>query len=554
VLFERLVQASEAVKQTRSRSQKVQHLAECIATLSSEAGGAMEQAIMPGQPPLQAAAVELDESSLQPGPGQGRDWRHLEAGVAYLAGELPQGRIGLGPAAVLKNPPASAQSTASLRVSDVDESLAAILAVRGAGAVARRLRLWLELLERATLAEQEFLRRLVVGELRQGALESLVADAVAKAAHVSPEAVRRALMLSGSLPEIARAAMSFGESALSQYHIQLFRPIQPMLAQTAETPEAALKQLPDALFDYKLDGVRIQAHKLGSDVRIFTRQLSDVTAAVPEVVELVRALPSSSLVLDGEVLSLREDGTPEPFQVTMRRFGRKLDVQAMQKSQPLQAFFFDCLHQDGTDLIDRPTSERLAALDQSVGAASRMPRLVNADEAEAVAFFERALEAGHEGVMAKAADAPYAAGRRGQAWLKVKSHHTFDLVVLGVEWGSGRRQGWLSNLHLGARDPGGGFVMVGKTFKGLTDELLRWQTAALLEREVERDGYAVRVRPELVVEIAFNDVLVSPHYPGGVALRFARVKRYRPDKSASEADTIDTVRALLPGRSTDPVA
>jgi DNA ligase 1 len=526
VLFERLVHASEAVKQTRSRSQKVEHLAACIAELSAGASGDGDAALSPE--------------------------RHLEAGVAYLAGELLQGRVGLGPAAVFKNPPSAAQSEAVLLVSEVDRAFDAILAVRGAGAVAERLRLWLGLLERATPREQEFLRRLLVGELRQGALESLVGDAVAKAARVSPGSVRRALMLSGSLPEIARAAMTGGESALERYRIQLFRPIQPMLAQTAETPEAALSSLPSAVFEYKLDGARIQAHKLGSDVRVFTRQLSDVTASVPEVVELVRGLPSSSLVLDGEVLSLNDDGSPAPFQVTMRRFGRKLDVEAMRRAQPLHAFFFDCLHSEGTDLIDRPTSERFQALDLVVSEASRMPRLVSADPGEAAAFFERALDTGHEGVMAKALDAPYAAGRRGQAWLKVKSHHTLDLVVLAVEWGSGRRQGWLSNLHLGARHPEGGFVMVGKTFKGLTDQLLQWQTAALLERELSRDTYTVYVRPELVVEVAFNDVQSSPHYPGGVALRFARVKRYRPDKSPLEADTIDLVRSLRPGTGVAP--
>jgi DNA ligase 1 len=408
------------------------------------------------------------------------------------------------------------------------------------------LRLWVQLLERGTVLEQQFLRRLLVGELRQGALESLVADAVARAARVSPDSVRRALMFAGSLSEVARAAMTGGEGALAGYRIQLFRPIQPMLAQTAETPEAALGQLASAAFEYKLDGARIQVHKSGSEVRVYTRQLSDVTLAVPEVVALVRDLPSTSLVLDGEVLSLRADGSPEPFQITMRRFGRKLEVATLQQTQPLHPFFFDCLHRDGGDVLDLPTSERFLALDEVTPSASRMPRLVSSDPLEAAAFYEKALDQGHEGVMAKALGASYAAGRRGQAWLKIKSHHTLDLVVLGVEWGSGRRQGWLSNLHLGARDPNGGFVMVGKTFKGLTDQLLTWQTQALSALEVARDAYTVFVRPELVVEIAFNDVQESPHYPGGVALRFARVKRYRPDKSALEADTIDTLRALRP--------
>ena len=525
--FSDLVATSEAVKQTRSRQQKVELLAACVAALAAETS----------EPPPGAVAAPRTR---------------LRVGVAYLAGELPQGRIGLGPAAVYKSPPAAALESSSLSLQDVDAAFDAIAAVRGSGAVGERLRLWLGLLGRSTALEQAYLRRLVVGELRQGALESLVADAVARATRVSPGAVRRALMLAGSLPDIAEAAARGGEAALARYHIELFRPLQPMLAQSAETPEEALGSLSRALFEYKLDGARIQVHKHGADVRVYTRQLSDVSEAVPEVVELVRALPSASLVLDGEVLSLRPDGAPEPFQVTMRRFGRKLDVEAMRHTQPLHPFFFDLLHRDGADLIDMGTAERMALLDEVVAPERRMPRLVTADPAEAAAFFEGALERGHEGVMAKALDASYAAGRRGQAWLKVKSHHTFDLVVLGVEWGSGRRQGWLSNLHLGARDPRGGFVMIGKTFKGMTDALLAWQTAALLEREIARDGYTVYVRPELVVEVAFNDVQESPHYPGGVALRFARVKRYRPDKSASEADTIDSVRALCHAAAVAP--
>lgn len=519
MLFEVLVQATEHVRQTRSRLAKLEHLSRCVAELARAE---------PGQSDADRARTVL-------------------AGVAYVAGELPRGRIGLGPAAIFGNPPASAAERGALTVLDVDRRLEAIGAVRGAGAVAERLRLWLGLLEAATPLEQHFLRRLVVGELRQGALESLVADAVARAAQVSPASVRRAMMLSGSLPQIALGALERGEAALAEYRIEIFRPLQPMLAQTAETPEEAVAQLSRAVFDHKLDGVRVQVHKRGDDVRVFTRQLSDVTAAVPEVVESALALPSSELVLDGEVLSLGADGAVLPFQTTMRRFGRKLDVEEMRRTLPLRPFFFDCLLHGGQDLIDRPTTERLGALDTLVPAELRMPRIVTGDPAEASAFFEAALERGFEGVMAKAVDAPYAAGRRGQAWLKLKSHHSFDLVVLAVEWGSGRREGWLSNLHLGARDPRGGFVMVGKTFKGLTDELLRYQTEALLAREVRREGHVVHVRPELVVEIAFNDVQVSPQYPGGVALRFARVRRYRPDKRPGAADTIDAVRALCPG-------
>jgi DNA ligase-1 len=510
--FEVLVQTSLEVKQTRSRLRKIERLAACIGGLYREGVG-----------------------------GQS-----LAAGVAYLAGELPQGRIGLGHAAVHGQGQVPARASAAIDVADVDRALSAIQEVRGAGSVAERLRLWGQLLEQCTGPEQTFLRQLVLGELRQGALESLVAEAVAQAAQVSAEAVRRAVMLSGSLPEIARAAFDGGAAALALYRIELFRPLEPMLAQTAETPEVALAELGQAGFEYKLDGVRLQVHKLGSDVRIFTRQSSDVTAALPEVVERVQALPSSSLILDGEVLSLQKDGTPEPFQTTMRRFGRKLRVAEMRESQPVYPFFFDCLHDAGRDLIDLPTTERWAALEHAVPAEWQIPRLISLDPAQVSLFYERALETGHEGVMAKALAAPYVAGRRGSDWLKVKSHHTLDLVVIGVEWGSGRRQGWLSNLHLGARDPVGGFVMVGKTFKGLTDELLRWQTSELLARESSREGHVVFVRPELVVEVAFNDVQISPHYPGRVALRFARVRRYRPDKSAVQADTIESVQSLCP--------
>ena len=511
--FEKLVQASLEVKQTRSRSRKVELIAACIEALL----------------------------------GDGQGGASLEAGVAFLAGELVRGRIGLGPSAVYGQALPAAQAVAELELGDVERALAAIQALRGAGSGAERARLWGLLLARSTHAEQQFLRGLVLGELRQGALESLVAEGVARAARVSPDSVRRAWMLAGSLPEIARAALTGGESALARYRIALFRPLQPMLAQTAETPEQALEEIGGpAVFEYKLDGVRIQVHKDGSEVRVFTRQLSDVTAALPEVVERVRALPSSSLVLDGEVLSLRPDGSPEAFQTTMRRFGRKLDVEAMRRSQPLVPFFFDCLHAAGTDLLDLSLRERSSALAALLGAEGGVPRLVSADPQQVSAFFERALETGHEGVMAKALAASYAAGRRGSAWLKIKSHHTFDLVVLAAEWGSGRRQGWLSNLHLGARAADGSWVMIGKTFKGLSDELLAWQTQALLEREVSRDGHVVWVRPELVVEVAFNDVQVSPHYPGRVALRFARVRRYRPDKGAAQADSIEAVVALAP--------
>jgi DNA ligase-1 len=325
-----------------------------------------------------------------------------------------------------------------------------------------------------------------------------------------------------------------------------------MLAGTAEDVAEALAELGDAALEWKLDGARVQVHKAEGEVRVYSRNLNEVTVAVPEIVELVRALPARSLILDGEAIALAEGGRPEPFQVTMRRFGRTQDVEAERRRLPLHAFFFDLIHRDGADLVDHPARERAAALADVMPAAALVPRVVAPDAARATAFLDDALARGHEGVMAKALAAPYEAGRRGSTWLKVKRPHTLDLVVLAVEWGSGRRHGWLSNLHLGARDPAaGGFVMLGKTFKGMTDEMLAWQTRELLAREVARDAHTVHVRPELVVEIAFDGVQASPQYPGGMALRFARVKRYRPDKTAAEASTIDEVRTIFGAQRSD---
>ncbi|MDL1862292.1 ATP-dependent DNA ligase, partial [Betaproteobacteria bacterium PRO7] len=392
---------------------------------------------------------------------------------------------------------------------------------------------------------QDFLVRLLVGELRQGALEGVMIEAIAAAAGVALAAVRRAAMFAGDLGAVARAALTEGAAGLARFAIELQRPVQPMLAQPAEDIADALARLGTAALEWKLDGARVQVHKAGDDVRVFTRNLNEVTAAVPEIVEAVRAAPARELILDGEAIALAAGGAPQPFQVTMRRFGRKLDVDALRAELPLAAFFFDVLRRDGDSLVERPARERFAALAEALPSALVVPRLVTSDASAAQAFYAEALARGHEGVMAKALDAPYEAGSRGAAWLKVKRAHTLDLVVLAAEWGHGRRRGWLSNLHLGARDPAANsFVMLGKTFKGLTDELLEWQTRELLAREIGRDDYTVYVRPELVVEIAFNDLQASPQYPGGLALRFARVKGYRPDKRADEADTIDAVRAI----------
>ncbi len=338
-------------------------------------------------------------------------------------------------------------------------------------------------------------------------------------------------------------ARSGGEPALSALQLQLFTPVLPMLAQSATDARDALAAFDEAAFEHKLDGARIQVHRRGDDVRVFTRQLNDVTSAVPEIVAAARALAVSSCVLDGEAIVLRSDGRPETFQTTMRRFGRKLDVEHMRAELPLSACYFDVLHVDGRDLLDAPAHERMTALERLIPSAQRVERIVTRDEAVAHAFIERALCAGHEGVVAKALAAPYQAGRRNAAWLKIKRAHTLDLVVLAVEWGSGRRKGYLSNLHLGARAADGSFVMIGKTFKGMTDAMLAFQTERLLQLETHRDDYTVYVRPELVVEVAFDGVQVSPRYPGGVALRFARIKGYREDKRAHEADTIETVIA-----------
>jgi DNA ligase-1 len=350
--------------------------------------------------------------------------------------------------------------------------------------------------------------------------------------------------MAGDLGPVARAALTRGTGALDEFAVQLMRPVRPMLAESENTVDDALDRLGDATLEYKIDGARVQVHKSGDDVAIFSRTLNDVTASAPEIVSLVRALPARVLVLDGEVIALRPGGAPHPFQITMRRFGRKKDIARGRDELPLTPFFFDCLYADGGVLLDEPLERRTQTL-QEVAGALVIPRIIRPSHEAADAFAKEALARGHEGVMAKALAAAYAAGRRGASWIKVKQARTLDLVVLAAEWGHGRRRGWLSNLHLGARDPEtNGFVMLGKTFKGMTDEMLAWQTSQLLTLEIGRDAYTVHVRPELVVEIAFNDIQTSPVYPGGLALRFARVKRYRTDKSAAEADTIQTVRAI----------
>jgi len=466
-------------------------------------------------------------------------------GIGFLIGWPRQGRLGIGWATAAEaRPPAS--PTPALSLSDVDSRFTALKSLRGPRSAAERQRLLGELLGQATVPEQDFLLALLIGEVRQGALEGIMLEAVARAADVPAGRIRRAAMLAGDLAEVAVAVLTAGEAGLADYTIQVFRPVQPMLADSAASVAEAMAAQGEAVLEWKLDGARIQVHRRDDRVAVYTRNLNEVTAAVPEVVEAVLALPARELILDGEVIALGPGGRPLPFQDTMRRFGRKLDVEAMRAELPLAAFFFDALLLDGVELLDLPLSTRLARLDPLLPEQHRVPRMVTSLAGEAEAFQAEALRRGHEGIMAKSPSAPYAAGRRGSAWLKVKTARTLDLVVLAAEWGSGRRKGWLSNLHLGARDPDeGGFVMLGKTFKGMTDALLQWQTAELLARETGREGHVVLVRPELVVEVAFNEVQRSSQYPGGVTLRFARIKGYRGDKSPAEADTIEAVRALV---------
>jgi DNA ligase-1 len=461
--------------------------------------------------------------------------------VAYLSGELPQRQIGVG-WATLRQAPAPA-GTATLTLTDVDAAFTAIGSVSGPGSMATRKQLVNDLFGRATGQEQSFLIRLLSGELHQGALEGVMTEAIARAAEVPAAEVRRALMLSGSMSTVAETALTQGRAGLQGFGLQVGRPIGPMLASSAPAIEDALAKITPAVVEWKMDGIRVQVHLREGQVKLFTRTLDDITGRFPDLVAELARLPARDAVLDGELIALRDDGRPYPFQVTASRTSRRSGEPAAE----LSAFLFDIVHLDGEDLIDRPGAERFDALARVVPERLRMPRLVTSSVDEATAFFDDSLAHGHEGVVVKSLDTPYTAGRRGAGWIKVKPRHTLDLVILAAEWGHGRRRGWLSNLHLGARDPEtGGYIMLGKTFKGLTDEMLAWQTERLLELENSRDDYTVYVRPELVAEIAFDGVQRSPRYPGGIALRFARVLRYREDKAASEADTLETVRATSP--------
>jgi ATP-dependent DNA ligase I len=492
MLLRAIADTSEAVRATRSRKEKTERLAALL---------------------------------------QGADPEEAGIAVCWLSGELPQRQIGVGWAA-LKDLPAPADEP-SLQAAEVEAAFSAIGLLSGPGSQTGRRQRLAELFARADPAEQGFLRGLLLGDLRQGALAGVMADAVARAAGIPLADVRRAAMLAGDLAAVARAALADGATGLAAFRLQVGRPLQPMLAATAKTVDEALEKVCPAAVEWKLDGIRVQVHRDGDEVAIFTRSLDDITSRVPELVAAARSLPLRTVVLDGEAIALRDDGRPHPFQVTGSR------------GVPLSLFLFDVLHADGQDVLDLPGADRQAVLTQAAPEPLRIPRTVATSADEAAEALAAAVGQGHEGVMVKSLEAPYEAGRRGAGWLKVKPVHTLDLVVLAVEWGHGRRRGWLSNLHLGARDPeNGGFVMLGKTFKGLTDAMLTWQTQRLLELESHRDAHTVYVRPELVVEIAFDGVQRSTRYPGGVALRFARVLRHRPDKSALEADTIEAVRAF----------
>ena len=506
-LLANMVATSGQVAATTARSVKTRLLADCLRTMSAE---------------------------------------ELEIAVLYLSGEIRQGRIGIGPSA-LRDCAADAALAPSLQVIEVDRLLEELATIRGSGSSARRAAALRTLFGRATSEEQEFLVRLLVGELRQGALMGVMIEALSKALGLPLPEVRRAAMYESNLGAIARVSLEAGAAGLQRFQLQLMSPIAPMLAQTANDVDEALATFSgDVAFEWKMDGARIQVHKQGDLVRIFTRNLNDVTSAVPEIADAARALSAAQLVLDGEAIVFAPSGRPHAFQTTMRRFGRKLDVARLQQELPMRAFYFDCLRRDELSLVERAARERFSVLSDVVPTTQLIPRLVTRSRDAAAAFYDEALAQGHEGLMAKSLDAPYEAGNRGASWLKIKRAHTLDLVVLAAEWGHGRRQGKLSNLHLGAFDPATQqYVMLGKTFKGMTDEMLEWQTREFQARESHRDHWTVYVRPEIVVEIAFSDLQTSPRYPGGLALRLARVKRYRPDKRVEEADTMESVRKIF---------
>jgi ATP-dependent DNA ligase I len=568
MLLAEIAATSDAVASASARLAKVDRLADCLRRLEPHEI-AIAVAFLSG---------ELRQRQIGVGYATLRDLLDPSGGPAATMGAA---RGGSGRGTVPPEPPdPSGGPAATLTLADADAAFERIGQQTGPGSQSARRQLLAALFAAATPAETRFLIGLLSGELRQGALEGVMVEATARAAGIPAREVRRALMLRGALGPVAMAALTQGVPGLRAFHLQVGRPLQPMLAQTATSIHQALERITpaavewkldgtrtslspetsnadaepstdqsaQAALEWKLDGIRVGIHKDGSVVRVFTRTLDDITARVPEVLEVVSALPVRSAVFDGEVIALQDDGRPQPFQVTAGRLGSKLNIDKLRSDIPLTLFLFDLLHLNGEDLIDSSGADRHRALASVTPERLRVPRTVTSDPSVAEAFLRDALAHGHEGVLVKSLSAPYAAGRRGAGWIKVKPRHTLDLVVLAAEWGHGRRRGWLSNLHLGARDPEtGGFVMLGKTFKGLTDAMLTWQTERLLELATDRNDWVVHVRPELVVEIAFDGVQRSPRYPGGLALRFARVLRYRDDKRAVDSDTIDLVRAIHAG-------
>ncbi|MEU2582039.1 ATP-dependent DNA ligase [Streptomyces avermitilis] len=478
---------------------------------------------------------------------RGADADDVPIVIPYLAGRLPQGRLGIG--WKLLGRPVTPASEPSLTVRDVDARLSAVGAVTGTGSQAERGRLMGELMAAATGAEQAFLRGLLTGEVRQGALDAVAVEGLAEATGAPPADVRRAVMLAGSLQTVARALLAQGPAARDDFRLTVGRPVLPMLAHTAASVAEAVDKLGACAVEEKLDGIRVQLHRAGDDVRIYTRTLDDITDRLPELTAAALELKGDRFILDGEVIALDGDGRPRSFQEIAGRVGSRVDVATAAAAVPVSPVFFDALSVDGRDLLDLPFTERHAELARLVPEPMRVRRaLVSGpdDGAAAEKFLADTLARGHEGVVVKALDAPYSAGRRGASWLKVKPVHTLDLVVLAAEWGHGRRTGKLSNLHLGARTADGSFAMLGKTFKGMTDAMLTWQTERLTELAVEENGYVVTVRPELVVEIAYDGLQKSTRYPAGVTLRFARVVRYREDKPPAEADTVETLLAAHP--------
>ncbi len=511
MLFARVVDTSRTVAATRSRSTKAAELADLLRQAADE------------------------------GP------RAIELVTSFLSGVVPHGRLGVGHRTLATRGPAA--SAPSLTLADVDAAFTTLVAVGGEGSTQARHDLVDGLFSRATASEQRFLRGLITGDVRQGALDGVMQLAVAEAADVPVAVVRRAAMFTGRLAPVLVAALTEGSEALTAIGLQVLRPIAPMLAAASPTlAEALVADPPGWSVECKYDGIRIQAHKRDTDVRIFTRSLDDITQRLPEVVEVIAALPANALVVDGEAIALRPDGRPQPFQITGARTASSRDPEHLRRETPLTTILFDLLHLDGHTLLDQPLAERRALLQWLVEPGNLVPSVQTGDLGAAEEFNARMLAGGHEGVVVKQLSAAYSAGRRGAGWIKVKPRHSLDLVVLAVERGSGRRRGTLSNIHLGARDPGSptGWAMLGKTFKGMTDAMLAWQTERFSELAVADDGWVVTVRPEQVVEIACDGLQRSSRYPAGVALRFARVVRYRDDKTAADADTLETVRALWP--------